>query len=80
MARVLGQWEASGTPVYWADTRGGATADVTGVHPEAVGQVHLRWRTADGSPVPPPLRLRTIELDVTLLRLRFDEDRELSGA
>jgi hypothetical protein len=74
MARVLRQWVASGIEVYWADTRGGATAAIDGVHPEPVGQVHLRWSTADGSPSPPPLRLRTPDFDLTLLRLRFTED------
>ena len=73
IARVLGQWDASGIEVYWADTRGGATAVLMGVGPEPVGQVHLRWTTADGSPVPPPLRLRTVDVDLTLLRLHFDE-------
>jgi hypothetical protein len=74
MARVLSQWDASGIEVYWADTRGGATAAIDGVHPEPVGQVRLRWNTADGSPSPPPLRLRTVDFDLTLLRLHFDQD------
>lgn len=71
VAATLQRWEARGVPVYWAVESGDTLSAPTGVEARLMAASRLRWGSADGGPVPPPLRMTIYERELLLFRVTF---------
>ncbi|HZT05800.1 MAG TPA: hypothetical protein VFC51_02130 [Chloroflexota bacterium] len=67
MARLA----ANGRPIYWVQEGGITPTLPPGVTAARVAEFHLRYRSADNGPVPPPLRFKRVDDLVVLDRLVF---------